>query len=160
HYVKDLLQYPKYAIEIEPIDDTFASSSVKNQVQNTKSLSQNTSDAMNISSEISSNQINIRYMFDADFILIKKHANESTITDKSFKFHILKDLIKELFTKHRTSQTSVVKKENANNFVNLYNNITTAEAQNEITNQEVIICYYHFGKALDNKYDYYKKSNP
>ncbi|CAG8753768.1 16875_t:CDS:2, partial [Racocetra fulgida] len=33
-------------------------------------------------------------------------------------------------------------KKNAVNFDNLYNNITNAETQNEITNQDVITCYY------------------
>ncbi|CAG8856818.1 42793_t:CDS:1, partial [Gigaspora margarita] len=32
--------------------------------------------------------------------------------------------------------------------------------ENEIINREVITSYYIFGKALKDKYDYYKKNNP
>ncbi|CAG8794086.1 2605_t:CDS:2, partial [Cetraspora pellucida] len=35
-------------------------------------------------------------------------------------------------------------KENAYNFIDLYNNITHAETQNEKTNWDVITCYYLF----------------
>ncbi|CAG8721847.1 3847_t:CDS:2, partial [Dentiscutata erythropus] len=56
--------------------------------------------------------------------------------------------------------TPVIRKENANNFVNLYNNIIYKEIQNEITNQKVITCYYLFGKALVDRYEYYKTNNP
>ncbi|KAF0403875.1 hypothetical protein F8M41_009162 [Gigaspora margarita] len=57
-------------------------------------------------------------------------------------------------------QVSVTRKENADSFVDLYNNITYAEAQNEITNQEVITCYDLFGKTLVDRYEYYKTNNP
>ncbi|CAG8850251.1 44270_t:CDS:2, partial [Gigaspora margarita] len=50
-----------------------------------------------------------------------------------------------------TSQDPVTRKENANNFVDLYNNITHVETQNEIINQEVITTYYLFGKVLEEK---------
>ncbi|CAG8843056.1 14436_t:CDS:1, partial [Gigaspora margarita] len=73
----------------------------------------------------------------------------------------LKKLIEELSTEPSTPQDPVTRKENANNFVDLYNNITHAETQNEIINQEVITTYYLFNKALEEKYDYYiKKNNP
>ncbi|CAG8693800.1 15614_t:CDS:10, partial [Gigaspora margarita] len=74
--------------------------------------------------------------------------------------HILKDLIKELSTGPEAPQDPVTRKESAVNFNDLYNNITYAETQNEIINQEVITSYYLLGKALENRYDYYKKSNP
>ncbi|CAG8661526.1 9857_t:CDS:10, partial [Gigaspora margarita] len=73
---------------------------------------------------------------------------------------ILKKLIEELSTEPSTPQVLVTKKENANNFVDLYNNITHTETENEIINQEVITSYYLFGKALEDKYDHYKKNNP
>ncbi|CAG8715647.1 5338_t:CDS:1, partial [Scutellospora calospora] len=62
--------------------------------------------------------------------------------------HILKDLINELSTEPETLQVSVTRKENTYNFIDLYNNITHAETQNEITNQDIITCYYLFDKAL------------
>ncbi|KAF0552455.1 hypothetical protein F8M41_021773 [Gigaspora margarita] len=37
---------------------------------------------------------------------------------------------------------------------------THAETQNEIINQEVITTYYLFGKALIDRYEYYKTNNP
>ncbi|CAG8634109.1 30058_t:CDS:1, partial [Gigaspora margarita] len=72
----------------------------------------------------------------------------------------LKKLIEELSTEPSTPQVLVTKKENANNFVDLYNNITHAETENEIINREVITSYYLFGKALEDKYNHYKKNNP
>ncbi|CAH1770095.1 1351_t:CDS:2, partial [Entrophospora sp. SA101] len=68
-------------------------------------------------------------------------------------------LIKELSTEPEVPQASVSRKENADNFFDLYNNITNAEAQNEITNQEVIICYYLFGKSFSERLEHHKKSN-
>ncbi|CAG8734429.1 46044_t:CDS:2 [Gigaspora margarita] len=69
----------------------------------------------------------------------------------------LKKLIEELSTEPSTPQVLVTKKKNANNFVDLY---THAETENEIINREVITSYYLFGKALEDKYDHYKKNNP
>ncbi|CAG8853785.1 6446_t:CDS:1, partial [Gigaspora margarita] len=69
-------------------------------------------------------------------------------------------LIEELSTESSTLQVFVTKKENANNFVNLYNKITHAETENGIINQKVITSYYLFGKALENKYNHYKNNNP
>ncbi|CAG8848021.1 16187_t:CDS:1 [Gigaspora margarita] len=43
--------------------------------------------------------------------------------------HILKDLINELSTEPKISQVSVTRKENADNFIDLYNNITHAETK-------------------------------
>ncbi|CAG8492596.1 43315_t:CDS:1, partial [Gigaspora margarita] len=65
-----------------------------------------------------------------------KHVKKESLT--------LKKLIKELSTEPSTSQNPVIRKENANNFVDLYNNITLVETQNEIINQEVITTYYLF----------------
>ncbi|CAG8781835.1 34365_t:CDS:1 [Racocetra persica] len=73
---------------------------------------------------------------------------------------ILKKLIEELSTEPSTLQVLVTKKENANNFVDLYNNIIYAETENEIINREVITSYYLFDKALEDKYDHYKKNKP
>ncbi|CAG8469063.1 16704_t:CDS:1, partial [Racocetra fulgida] len=53
----------------------------------------------------------------------------------------LKKLIEELSIEPSTPQVLVTKKENANNFVDLYNNITHAETENEIINREVITSY-------------------
>ncbi|CAG8622354.1 25533_t:CDS:1 [Dentiscutata erythropus] len=72
----------------------------------------------------------------------------------------LKKLIEELSTEPSTPQVLVTKKENANNFVDLYNNITHAETENEIINQDVITNYYLFGKALSERLEHHKKSNP
>ncbi|CAG8857550.1 9733_t:CDS:1, partial [Gigaspora margarita] len=69
-------------------------------------------------------------------------------------------LIKELSTEPSTPQDPVTRKENAVNFNDLYNNITNAETKNEITNQDVITCYYLFGKALSERLEHHKKSNP
>ncbi|CAG8595928.1 57_t:CDS:1, partial [Racocetra fulgida] len=99
--------------------------------------------------------------------LLSKCIDESTdkILNKKQKqakkeSHILKNLIKELSTEPEAPQDSVTRKENAVNFNDLYNNITYTETQNKIINQEVITSYYLLNKALENRYDYYKKSNP
>ncbi|CAG8489068.1 3409_t:CDS:2 [Cetraspora pellucida] len=57
---------------------------------------------------------------------------------------LLRKLIEELSTKPSNLQVLVTKKENTNNFVNLYNNITYTETENEIINQKVITSYYFF----------------
>ncbi|CAG8808385.1 20856_t:CDS:1, partial [Gigaspora margarita] len=99
--------------------------------------------------------------------LPSKHVGEPTdkILSKKQKqakkeSHILKNLIKELSTEPEAPQDPVTRKESAVNFNDLYNNITYAETQNEIINQKVITSYYLLSKALENRYKYYKKSNP
>ncbi|CAG8481318.1 4921_t:CDS:1, partial [Scutellospora calospora] len=96
----------------------------------------------------------------------KKHASEPTSANKSTgkkakkESHVLNELIKELSTEPETPQAPIVRKENAVNFDDLYNNITNAETQNEIMNQDLITCYYLFGKALSEQLEHHKKSNP
>ena len=95
---------------------------------------------------------------------LKRSRNDDISTGKSGKVgkkesDVLKELIKELSTEPEVPQASVSRKENADNFFNLYNNITNAEVQNEITNQEVIICYYLFGKSFSECLEHHKKSN-
>ena len=48
------------------------------------------------------------------------------------------------------------KNDDTNSFFNLYYKITKAESQNKILNQEVIKCYFSFGKAISEKTEYYK----
>ncbi|CAG8800124.1 12554_t:CDS:1, partial [Racocetra persica] len=101
--------------------------------------------------------------------LSKKRVSEPTLSDKSSnkkvkklvkkESNILEDLIKELSTEPET-QVSVIKKENAISFNDLYNNITNSEMQNEITNRDVITNYYLFGKALSERLKHYEKTNP
>ncbi|CAG8723987.1 18194_t:CDS:1, partial [Cetraspora pellucida] len=101
--------------------------------------------------------------------LSKKRVSEPIFSDKSSnkkvkklvkkESNILEDLIKELSTEPKT-QVSVIRKENAISFNDLYNNITNSEMQNEIMNQDVITNYYLFGKALSERLEHYKKSNP
>ncbi|CAG8573102.1 12134_t:CDS:2 [Cetraspora pellucida] len=63
----------------------------------------------------------------------KKHAGEPTLADKSTskkakkESHVLNELIKELSTELETPQAPIVRKENAINFDDLYNNITNAK---------------------------------
>ncbi|CAG8809399.1 14568_t:CDS:1, partial [Racocetra persica] len=89
-----------------------------------------------------------------------KPSNKKAKKSVKKESHILKDLINELSTEPETSQVSVTRKENAYNFIDLYNNITHAETQNQITNRDVITCYYLFGKALSERLEHHKKSNP
>ncbi|CAJ0760673.1 11237_t:CDS:2 [Entrophospora sp. SA101] len=49
---------------------------------------------------------------------------------------------------------------NTSNFLYLYSRIDQAESKNETTNQDVIRCYYCFGKALEDRFEHYKKTNP
>ncbi|CAG8806870.1 35502_t:CDS:1, partial [Racocetra persica] len=71
-----------------------------------------------------------------DYLLFpNKLSNKKTKHVKKESL-ILKKLIKELSTKSSTPQDPVIRKENANNFVDLYNNIIYTKTQNEIINQE------------------------
>lgn len=49
------------------------------------------------------------------------------------------------------------KNDDTNSFFNLYCKITKAESQNKVSNQELIKCYFLFGKAISEKTRYYKK---
>ncbi|CAG8809364.1 11434_t:CDS:2, partial [Racocetra fulgida] len=83
-----------------------------------------------------------------DYILFPNQPSNKKTKQIKKESLTLKKLIKELST------------EPTNNFVNLYNNITYAETQNEIINQDIVTSYYLFGKALINRYEYYKTNNP
>ncbi|CAG8560353.1 2825_t:CDS:1, partial [Cetraspora pellucida] len=77
-------------------------------------------------------------------LFLDKPSNKKAKKSVKKGSHILKDLINELSTEPETSQVSVTRKENAYNIIDLYNNIIHAETQNEITNRDVITCYYLF----------------
>ncbi|CAB4495817.1 unnamed protein product [Rhizophagus irregularis] len=70
----------------------------------------------------------------------------------------LKKLIKELSSE--TSQDSEVMEEGTGDFFDLYNTIINMEGEEEIAKRNVIKSYYNFGKALEDRYDHYKKNNP
>ncbi|CAG8493221.1 1494_t:CDS:2 [Racocetra persica] len=92
-------------------------------------------------------------------LFLDKLSNKKAKKSVKKESHILKDLINELSTEPETSQVSVTRKENAYNFIDLYNNITHAEPQNKITNWDIITCYYLFGKALSERLEHHKNSN-
>ncbi|CAG8757852.1 19793_t:CDS:2, partial [Racocetra persica] len=79
---------------------------------------------------------------------------------------ILKRLIQELSTndprKTVTSQFESTSETNTDsvNFLDLYNKIITSEDINEKTSQDVILSYFHFGKALEDHFNHYRKTNP
>ena len=50
--------------------------------------------------------------------------------------------------------------ENSINFLALYQNIINAEEISKKTTQEVILHYFYFGKALEERFNHYKKNNP
>ena len=70
----------------------------------------------------------------------------------------LKKLIEELSSE--TSQDSEVMEEGTGDFFDLYNTIINMEGEEEIAKRNVIKSYYNFGKALEDRYDHYKKNNP
>ncbi|CAG8686268.1 4586_t:CDS:1, partial [Ambispora gerdemannii] len=77
--------------------------------------------------------------------------------------HILKKLISELSTD--TSENSEILQSKfapstTINFLNLYQKIIESEDNNKKTSQEVILCYFHLGKALEDRFNYYRKTNP
>ncbi|CAG8838676.1 30524_t:CDS:1 [Gigaspora margarita] len=69
-----------------------------------------------------------------DYLLFSNKLSNKKTKHVKKESLILKKFIKELFTEPITSKDPVIRKENTNNFVNLYNNITHAETQNEIIN--------------------------
>ncbi|CAG8565877.1 12864_t:CDS:2 [Ambispora leptoticha] len=46
------------------------------------------------------------------------------------------------------------------NFLNLYRKIIDSEAVNKKTTQDLIRSYFHFGKAIEERYNYYRKDYP
>ncbi|CAG8713097.1 9988_t:CDS:2 [Cetraspora pellucida] len=79
-------------------------------------------------------------------------------SDEKKKSNVVKKLIEELSTK--TSQILEVSEESTGNFHDLYLAINKTEDQSEYVNRLVVKSYYDLGKALKNRYDHYKKSNP
>ncbi|CAG8828098.1 12312_t:CDS:1, partial [Dentiscutata erythropus] len=65
---------------------------------------------------------------------------------KEKESHVLKNFIKELTTDSSEVFKDLPLDGNEDDFLYLYNRITNAEAHSEITNQEVIRCYYSLGK--------------
>ncbi|CAG8638983.1 5528_t:CDS:10 [Ambispora gerdemannii] len=127
--------------------------------------SQNTNDLMDISLTLLSDPI---YPSSP-----KKRVGE--YTDKLFSKKVkkpvskedsptLQRLIKELRTDvpEKTLPTKLMSESNENsiNFLALYQNIINAEETSKKTIQEVILHYFYFGKALEERFNHYKKNNP
>jgi len=68
---------------------------------------------------------------------------------------IVKKLIEEL-----SSETSQDFRGYGRGNFDLYNTIINMEGQEEIAKRDLIKSYYNFGKALEDRYDHYKKNNP
>ncbi|CAG8679164.1 33899_t:CDS:1, partial [Racocetra persica] len=79
-------------------------------------------------------------------------------SDEKKDSNVVKKLIDELSIE--TSQISEVNEESTGNFHDLYLAINRAEEQSEHVNQLVIKSYYDFGKAFEERYEYYRKNNP
>ncbi|PKY58768.1 hypothetical protein RhiirA4_480955 [Rhizophagus irregularis] len=102
--------------------------------------------------------------------VLKKRPNDSgESTEKSSSKKVikagkkkvsgtLKKLIEELSSE--TSQDSEVMEKGTGNFFDLYNTIINMEGEEEIAKRNIIKSYYNFGKALEDRYDHYKKNNP
>ncbi|CAG8702893.1 3874_t:CDS:1, partial [Ambispora gerdemannii] len=103
----------------------------------------------------------------------KKRINESInkLSSKKAKKQVSKEdsptlqrLIKELETDipEKTLPTKPVSKSNesSTNFLVLYQNIINVEEISKKTIQEVILHYFYFGKALEERLNHYKKNNP
>ncbi|CAJ0746502.1 2381_t:CDS:2 [Entrophospora sp. SA101] len=58
----------------------------------------------------------------------------------------------------QSESASIINKDSVN-FLELYNMITYAEENNQKTTQDVICCYYNFGKGLTLWFDHYRQSN-
>ncbi|CAJ0763835.1 19239_t:CDS:2 [Entrophospora sp. SA101] len=57
------------------------------------------------------------------------------------------------------SESAPIINKDSVNFLELYNKITYAEENNQKTTQDVIRCYYNFGKGLTIWFDHYRQSN-
>ncbi|CAG8788875.1 28422_t:CDS:1 [Gigaspora margarita] len=187
NYVKDLLQCPKCAIEIEPIDYACYSGSSGSNLQDQR---QSTSDSMQISPQITSSQsqnivtsdtfliFNPILLYDptlypnyADLAKNKEPKSKKRLHEESTKKEPpnLKKLIDKLSTedpnsaKNNISIQSVMIPTTENdpdpvNFLNLYKELISAEDDNRKLNQEVIKRYYNFGLNLTKRLEYHKKS--
>ncbi|GES99912.1 hypothetical protein GLOIN_2v515277 [Rhizophagus clarus] len=78
---------------------------------------------------------------------------------------MLEKLIEELISE--TSQDPEIVKEgipplgsDSRTFFDLYNVINVMERQEEVAKQAVIKSYFNFGKALNNQFSHYLKTNP
>lgn len=93
----------------------------------------------------------------------RKKAKKSSGRDNS---PILKRLIQELSTDSSEYDlslqldSSTTSGTNAStDFLKLYKDIVNAEDDSKKTAQELILRYFHFGKALKDRYDFFRKSN-
>ncbi|CAB5380251.1 unnamed protein product [Rhizophagus irregularis] len=121
-----------------------------------------------ISSRDTSGQIQYPILEQASSTAQKRSNNSGESTEKSSSKKVkkagekkvsgtLKKLVKELSSE--TSQDSEVMEEGTGGFFDLYNTIINMEGQEEIAKRNVIKSYYNFGKALEDRYDHYKKNN-
>jgi hypothetical protein len=127
--------------------------------------SQNTNDLMDISPSLFTDPL-----FQSPS---KKRVSESISKSSNKKVkkqvekedsHILKKLISELSTDTSKNteilQSKSVPETNTINFLNLYQKIVESEDINKKTSQDVILCYFHLGKALEDRFNHYRKTNP
>jgi hypothetical protein len=128
--------------------------------------SQNINDLM----DISPNLFNDPQLYSSS---PKKRVSESTSKSSSKKMKkqvrkedspILKKLISELSTDTSKNaeilQSKFAPVTNTINFLNLYQKIIESEDINKKTSQDVILCYFHLGKALEDRFNHYRKTNP
>ncbi|CAG8504619.1 8157_t:CDS:2, partial [Cetraspora pellucida] len=177
-YIKDLLQCSEYTIEIKPIGNT-PSTTVVIQIlsQIVSGQSQDT-----IFSEVmvlhASNSVLSHFLLYLNYMKqTQKKPSGDTFKVKLFSKKIkkqvnredspiLKRLIQELST-NDPGNTTILQSEstskpntNSINFLNLYQKIIESEDINKKKSQDVILNYFHFGKALEDHLNYYKKTNP
>ncbi|CAG8649587.1 1145_t:CDS:2, partial [Ambispora gerdemannii] len=101
---------------------------------------------------------------DIDPILFESGVQKKRIMEEDSP--ILKRLIQELST-DGPEDTVALQTESASetnttsvNFLNLYQKIVDAEGINKKTSQDVIRHYFHFGKAIDERCNHYRKGYP
>ncbi|CAG8844333.1 17079_t:CDS:1, partial [Gigaspora margarita] len=177
-YVKDLPQCPKCAIEIEPIVNTPSTTDlmqISPQIASGQSQDTIISEAMAL--RVSNPDLLHLPLYPDYMKPAQKRPSGDTskvkLSSKKVKKQVnkedsptLKKLIQELST-NDSGNTTISRSEstsgpntNSINFLNLYQKIVDSEDINKKTSQDVILSYFHFGKALEDRFNHYRKTNP
>ncbi|CAJ0634016.1 323_t:CDS:2, partial [Entrophospora sp. SA101] len=160
------LQPPPY----EAIDEAQNNSSEMNQshvvsnrevaVSGNIPLSQNDSDLQDVEvSEVRSFSSQDAMSIDGSLENYSRQKTNTLENDPSHLDTIAEDPSDDNRSQNKESDIPETSTTNSVNFLELYNKITYAEENNQKTTQDVIRCYYNFGKGLTIWFDHYRQSN-
>ncbi|RIA96146.1 hypothetical protein C1645_755849 [Glomus cerebriforme] len=86
----------------------------------------------------------------------KSSSKKQKASNKERDSTTLKKLIKELKDDSINQELTFATQSPEDSYTYLYKEIVNAETQNDTASQNVLICYFQFGKKISERLDYYK----